>query len=95
MKLSICTDVMADLPFTQLLDKCVRLGVDGIEMTGGGWSGGPQANPLDPGAMGARRLVVRTVGHDGWVRLEMEDFTMSTGAGNQPSIDALQAAISC
>lgn len=41
MKLAICTDVMANLPFTEMLDKCVALGVEGIEMTGGGWSSGP------------------------------------------------------
>lgn len=89
MKLSICTDVMGHLAFTDMLDKCVTLGVGGIEMTGGGWSKGPHfradellrdkrllkrklaeiearglqiaalncsANPLDPGAMGARHL---------------------------------------
>ena len=41
MRLSICTDVMGDLPFTDMLDKCVDLGVEGIEMTGGGWSPAP------------------------------------------------------
>ncbi|KEO55408.1 sugar phosphate isomerase/epimerase family protein [Thioclava pacifica] len=89
MKLSICTDVMGNLSFTDMLDKCVELGVEGIEMTGGGWSPGPHfradelladkgllksklkeiearglqiaalncsANPLDPGAMGKRHL---------------------------------------
>ena len=30
-------------------------------------------------------------GYNGWVSLEMEDFTMSTEAGIQSSIDALQA----
>lgn len=87
MKLSICTDVMADLSFTDMLDKCVALGVEGVEMTGGGWSPGPHfradvmladaskrraalaelaardlkivalncsGNPLDPGAMGKK-----------------------------------------
>lgn len=87
MKLSICTDVMGDLSFTDMLDKCVALGVEGVEMTGGGWSKGPHfradelladkgilkqklteiearglqiaalncsANPLDPGEMGKR-----------------------------------------
>ena len=87
MKLSICTDVFADLSFTQMLDKCVDLGVEGLEMTGGGWSSAPHfradelladkglltrklkeiesrglqiaalncsANPLDPGDMGKR-----------------------------------------
>jgi sugar phosphate isomerase/epimerase len=38
--------------------------------------------------------VVRMVGYNGWVSLEMEDFTMSTNAGIQSSIDALQATIS-
>ena len=87
MRLSICTDVMGNLSFTEMLDKCVALGVEGVEMTGGGWSPGPHfradelladrgllksrlreieargleiaalncsGNPLDPGAMGAR-----------------------------------------
>ena len=30
MKLSICTDVMADLSFTDMLDRCVELGVEGL-----------------------------------------------------------------
>ena len=38
--------------------------------------------------------VVRMMGYNGWVSLEMEDFTMSTEAGIQSSIDALQATIS-
>ncbi|MCB1832887.1 MAG: sugar phosphate isomerase/epimerase, partial [Geminicoccaceae bacterium] len=37
--------------------------------------------------------VVGMMGYDGWVSLEMEDFTMSTDAGIQSSIDALQATI--
>ena len=41
MKLSICTDVMGNLTFTEMLDKCVELGVEGVEMTGGGWSRAP------------------------------------------------------
>ena len=100
MKLSICTDVMADLPFTEMLDKCVALGVEGVEMTGGGWSAGPHfradelladkgllksklneiaargleiaalncsANPLDPSGMGTRH------------RKEMEDTIRLAG----------------
>jgi sugar phosphate isomerase/epimerase len=48
MKLAICTDVMGDLSFTEMLDKCVALGVEGVEMTGGGWSSAPhfRAEPL-------------------------------------------------
>jgi sugar phosphate isomerase/epimerase len=94
MKLSICTDVMGTLSFTEMLDKCVKLGVEGVEMTGGGWSRAPHfradelladkallksklreikargleiaalncsANPLDPGELGKRH------------RKEMED----------------------
>jgi sugar phosphate isomerase/epimerase len=38
--------------------------------------------------------VVRMTGYDGWVSLEMEDFTMSTEAGIRSSVDALQATIS-
>ena len=38
--------------------------------------------------------MVRMMGYNGWVSLEMEDFTMSTEAGIQSSIDALQATIS-
>ncbi|WP_234731420.1 sugar phosphate isomerase/epimerase family protein [Acidocella facilis] len=41
MKLSICTDVMGALSFTDMLDQCVELGVEGVEMTGGGWSPAP------------------------------------------------------
>lgn len=100
MKLSICTDVMGDLSFTDMLDKCVALGVEGIEMTGGGWSPAPHfraetlladkgllkqklaeiearglqiaalncsANPLDPGDMGKRH------------RKEMEDTIRLAG----------------
>ena len=78
---------MGNLSFTEMLDKCLALGVEGIEMTGGGWSRAPHfradelladkgllksklneirargleiaalncsANPLDPGEMGNR-----------------------------------------
>ena len=38
--------------------------------------------------------VVRMMGYNGWVSLEMEDFTMSTEAGIKSSIDALKQTIS-
>jgi len=38
MKLALCTDVLADLPFTAMLDKVESYGISGIEMTAGGWS---------------------------------------------------------
>jgi sugar phosphate isomerase/epimerase len=37
--------------------------------------------------------VVGMMGYNGWVSLEMEDFTMSSEAGIQTSIAALQATI--
>ena len=39
MKLSICTDVFGRIPFTQMLDTVKAYGLDGIEMTAGGWGG--------------------------------------------------------
>jgi sugar phosphate isomerase/epimerase len=37
--------------------------------------------------------VAGMMGYDGWVSLEMEDFTMSTDAGVRSSVEALQATI--
>ena len=34
MKLAICTDVFADLSYTDMLDKVKSLGIDAVEMTG-------------------------------------------------------------
>lgn len=45
MKLSICTNVLADLPFTQMLDKVKEYGLDTIELTAGGWSPCPAHIP--------------------------------------------------
>ena len=39
MKLSLCTDVLGDLSFTEMLDKVKSLGIDAVEMTAGGWGG--------------------------------------------------------
>jgi len=41
MKLSFCTDSLGHLPFEQMLDKLLELGVKGVEMTTGGWSPAP------------------------------------------------------
>ena len=41
MKLSFCTDSLGHLPFEQMLDKLLELGVYGVEMTTGGWSAAP------------------------------------------------------
>ena len=37
MKLAICTDVFAELSYTDMLDKVKSLGIDAVEMTAGGW----------------------------------------------------------
>lgn len=38
MKLALCTDVLADLAFPEMLDRVKQYGIDGVEMTAGGWS---------------------------------------------------------
>ncbi|MDQ0204164.1 sugar phosphate isomerase/epimerase family protein [Pectinatus haikarae] len=39
MYLSLCTDVLGELSFTQMLDKVKSMGIDAVEMTAGGWGG--------------------------------------------------------
>ena len=39
MKLALCTDVLGDLSFTEMLDKVKELGIEAVEMTAGGWGG--------------------------------------------------------
>ncbi len=41
MRLSFCTDSLGHLPFEQMLDRLLELGVHGVEMTTGGWSSAP------------------------------------------------------
>ena len=44
MKLAICTDVYANLSFTEMLDKVKSLGIDAVEMTAGGWGARKHVN---------------------------------------------------
>ncbi len=44
MKLALCTDVLGDLSFPQMLDKVKSYGITGVEMTAGGWSSCPHVN---------------------------------------------------
>lgn len=37
MRLAICTDIFADLSYTDMLDKVKSLGINAVEMTAGGW----------------------------------------------------------
>ena len=79
MKLSICTDVMGDLSFTEMLDKCVDLGVEGIEMTGGGWSPAPhfRADALlaDKGLLKQKLAEIKARG----LEIEDDEDTASDG----------------
>ncbi len=52
MKLAICTDVFADLSYTDMLDKVKSLGIDAVEMTAGGWGARKHSTP---GAARGRR----------------------------------------
>jgi sugar phosphate isomerase/epimerase len=62
MKLSICTDIMGNLTFTEMLDKCVELGLEGVEMTGGGWSAAPHVRAEELLAdAGKRRVFVKEI----------------------------------
>jgi sugar phosphate isomerase/epimerase len=62
MKLSICTDCMGNLSFPTMLDECVALGVEGIEMTGGGWSPAPHVRTEELLAdAGKRKAFLREV----------------------------------
>lgn len=47
MKLSICTDVFADLSYTDMLDHVKSLGVDAVEMTAGGWGARKHVNTAE------------------------------------------------
>lgn len=47
MKLAICTDVFADLSYTDMLDKVKSLGIDAVEMTAGGWGARKHCNTAE------------------------------------------------
>lgn len=38
MKLSLCTDVLGNLPFPAMLDRVKEYGINAVEMTAGGWA---------------------------------------------------------
>lgn len=59
MKLSLCTDCLGGLPFERMLDEVAGMGVEGVEMTVGGWSSAPhlRADELLADA-GKRRAVL-------------------------------------
>jgi len=44
MKLALCTDVLANLSFEDMLDRVKSYGISGVELTAGGWSPCPHVN---------------------------------------------------
>lgn len=44
MKLALCTDVLGNLSFADMLDRVKQYGINGVEMTAGGWSPCPHVN---------------------------------------------------
>jgi sugar phosphate isomerase/epimerase len=59
MKLSICTDCMGGLGFEAMLDAAAELGVEGVEMTGGGWSPAPHLRAAELLASADKRRAFR------------------------------------
>lgn len=47
MKLALCTDVLAALPYPQMLDKVKAYGIDAVEMTAGGWASCPHVKTAE------------------------------------------------
>ena len=47
MQLALCTDVLADLSFTDMLDKVKFYGIDAVEMTAGGWGARKHVNTAE------------------------------------------------
>ncbi len=59
MKLALCTDVLAGLAFPEMLDRAKHYGIEGVEMTAGGWSPCPHVKTEElqasPAALAAFR----------------------------------------
>ena len=47
MKLSICTDVLGNLSYPDMLDKVKSMGINAVEMTAGGWGGCSHINTME------------------------------------------------
>lgn len=47
MELAICTDVFADISYTEMLDKVKSLGIDAVELTAGGWGARKHCNTAE------------------------------------------------
>ena len=58
MQLAICTDVFADLSYTEMLDKVKALGIDAVEMTAG--AGAPVSTATQPNCWRTPRSLKRS-----------------------------------
>ena len=47
MKLALCTDVLGNLSFTEMLDKVKSYGINAVEMTAGGWAACPHVKTAE------------------------------------------------
>lgn len=75
MKLAICTDVFADLSYTDMLDKVKSLGIDAVEMTAGGWGARKHCNTAEPLAdAGKREAFMMELEKRGIEHIAIEEF---------------------
>lgn len=75
MKLAICTDVFADLSYTDMLDKVKSLGIDAVEMTAGGWDARKHCNTAELLAdAGKREAFMMELEKRGIEHIAIEEF---------------------
>lgn len=75
MKLAICTDVFADLSYTDMLDKVKSLGIDAVEMTAGGWGARKHCNTAELLAdAGKREAFMMELEKRGIEHIAIEEF---------------------
>lgn len=75
MKLAICTDVFADLSYTDMLDKVKSLGIDVVEMTAGGWGARKHCNTAELLAdAGKREAFMMELEKRGIEHIAIEEF---------------------
>ena len=75
MKLASCTDVFADLSYTDMLDKVKSLGIDAVEMTAGGWGARKHCNTAELLAdAGKREAFMMELEKRGIEHIAIEEF---------------------
>ena len=75
MKLAICTDVFADLSYTDMLDKVKSVGIDAVEMTAGGWGARKHCNTAELLAdAGKREVFMMELEKCGIEHIAIEEF---------------------